>query len=661
MTIISATLLLLLCIVAAISAIHVIRVPLSWKPKMLLLILRFFLLALVAISFIEPVLVFEQLPARRGSVPVLIDASKSMRMFLGDSIVTRSLAQLEAWNAANAGKKQKFVFYAFGDSLIPLKNSPRTLRWSHKHSFLPESIKDHIVRRSNAMLLISDGNWSNASLPLANFSDKNVFYLPLKCIEKRPYLQMALSGFPAFSTIDSPLVSSVAVEGVSSCNNNEIAITLLENNKKLQEITIPAQQGFYKNNVRIILKNATPGRHLYRFEAHSEHDSLNTCCYVLHSKLPKQFYYTLYNDRPTLDRRFIQLALERQHDFMGSSAGKEHDPDLLILFDWDHKAQRLFNSLKPGGTALCIGALPCTTSSVFGAARSRLLRPPKETVSDDPFEDFDITKLPPFSTIAYCKLLRVPPRNVFLKAVVQAPNLAAPDTLNLFFTGRIGNRNYVACAAKDIWRCDFMPLAIEPDENHAFAFSERLIAFSKAMLVNSLSDELFLYPSAALLESDSLGFHIALPVGLPVPADVRVRCKFASAQRGIFDTAFVIKYNGISQQTVRFKPLPFGAYTIEASAEASDRRYHFEDSVFVDEDRSEYMVNGQNSALLQEIAQPIADLSPASLKTLFFNTSSENNQPVKRTVPLNRSWPLLLLIFGIFATEWVLRRVLKLD
>lgn len=664
MTIIAAILLLLLPAIAIISATRIVRTPLPWNMRITFLTLRLLLLALIAIAFIEPVMVFEQVQANRGPVPVLIDASKSMRLFLGDSTIFRSLTRLEEWNDAHPDKKQKFIFYTFGDSLAPLKKTVRSIQWSNRHSFLPGSMKAPVLRHSNAMLLISDGNWSNASLPAAAFSDKNVYYLQLKAGIKRPYLQLLLPDFPAVSTVDSPLVAGVVVEGVSSCNDNAIELSLFEGNKELEKRNLPIPSlGFFKNEVRIALKNVQPGRHMYRFEARSVRDTLNACYYALHSKLPKQFFYALYNTRPTLNRRFIQIALKRQRFFTesGPGSGTARNPDLIVLFDWDRNARQLMSNLKPGGTALFIGCLPCTSASVLTVSRSQVLRPAYATVSGSLFDDLDINKLPPPQGISICKSLPVLPQNVFLTAAVQVQGRPAPDTVNLFFTGRFENRNFIACTANEIWRWDFLPLAVEPDEGHVFAFSERLIAFSKEMLVNALSEALYLYPDGPPTESDSLRFRIVLPVGLPVPADIRLSCKFTSIKHDAFDTAFVLNSTGASNQTVLFRPLPAGDYKIEAFAVSKSRRYMFADSVFIEDDRSEYLVNGQNVSLLQEVAQPLPDFSESSLKTLFFPRVSEVNQSVKKTIHMNRNWPLLMLIFGIFSVEWILRRVLKLD
>jgi len=328
-----------------------------------------------------------------------------------------------------------------------------------------------------------------------------------------------------------------------------------------------------------------------------------------------------------------------------------------VLFDWDEKSRQLWNSLKPGGLALFIGALPCS-STFKSTAGLRLQKPLRETVSGNPFDNFDVSKLPPLSSASVCKAFRVLPQNVYITASMAVPS---SDTVNILFSGRMGNRNFIACTATDIWQWDFLPLAVDPDEERVYAFSEKLIAFAREMLVNALSEELYLYPAFPPVESDSLGFTVVFPVDVPVPADIRVSCTFTSTKAKEYDTTFIMKSTGAPRQSVRFKPLVGGAWRLEASASADNRTYRFTDSVTVGEDRSEYLATSQNTALLQEIAQPITDLSQKSISTLFFANNPENNQPTKKTIHLNRTWWLLLLIFAIFGAEWLLRRGLRLD
>jgi hypothetical protein len=125
-----------------------------------------------------------------------------------------------------------------------------------------------------------------------------------------------------------------------------------------------------------------------------------------------------------------------------------------------------------------------------------------------------------------------------------------------------------------------------------------------------------------------------------------------------------MSFTGSPRQLVRLKTLPAGHYRFKVSAafspSAANVRCPFPDSVSVDQDRSEYMARGQNTALLHTFAQPLDDFSEPSLRSVF-NSSAGTKLPVKETIHFNRSWPLLVLILLIFSAEWILRRILKAE
>jgi hypothetical protein len=653
------------CAIFIISAYRIAVVhSLSRVTRGALLALRLCLFALIVIVFIEPVFVFEQLSTPLRPVPVLVDVSKSMRLFTTDSIVLQSISSLEQWNLRHAGEKQKFVFYCFGDSLRPFADIS-LLSFSDCRSFLPESLKDKILRQAAAMILISDGNWSNATLPSENYTDKNMMYLPLRSAQNYPYLQVELRYFPSALPVDSPLVAVIALEGVSK-QQDVIAVSVVEKNRSLLLRTIPVPAGFFKQEVTFHIKNPAAGRHLYRFDARSRADTLFCSRYALCSALPDRFNYALCNAQPTLDRRFIQLALQRHPDFIESSTDKKQDLDLLVIFDWDEKARDGLNRLKPEGAVLFIGSLPCTGDpmTVTSTAASGLFRPPSDA-SVNPFDDFDFRKLPPPSRYYSCNDLSSHTRNVLLSAVLPRTGRRAADTLNVVFTGRYQHNNYIVCAAADVWRWDFWPIAVESEEGRVFGFSEPLVALTKEVLINGLSEELLLYPAVPPSEPDSLAFLTIFPADLPVPSEVQLACKFSSAGGRHYDTDFVMTATGSPHQIIRFRPLTAGHYRLEVSAvvstAADNRRCFFSDSVYIGQDRSEYSTNGQNTSLLQELAQPFADFSESSLHAVFFNSRSEMKLPIKETIRFSRNWPLLLLLLFVLAAEWILRRRVKLD
>ena len=181
------------------------------------------------------------------------------------------------------------------------------------------------------------------------------------------------------------------------------------------------------------------------------------------------------------------------------------------------------------------------------------------------------------------------------------------------------------------------------------------------MLDKGLSDKLLLYPAAQLSEYDSLSFLIILPADLPLFSNVHLSLSFMGTGIRHNDTAFTLTATGDMHQIIRCKPLPAGWYRIEASANIDNQHYVFSDSLYIDQDRSEYSALNQNVTLLQELAQPLSDFSEPSLRILFSSSDSKIKQTVRENVRIVRGWPLLLMLLLTFAAEWIMRRVIKLD
>src|SRR5512136_1751335 len=99
--------LLLFGAIAILSVYRIIRLPRSLKARATLITLRVALLAALAIAFIEPAIVIERLPKPRSDIPVLIDGSKSMRLFASDSTSRSALSAFERWNAFQ-GRGKRF-------------------------------------------------------------------------------------------------------------------------------------------------------------------------------------------------------------------------------------------------------------------------------------------------------------------------------------------------------------------------------------------------------------------------------------------------------------------------------------------------------------------------------------------------------------------------
>ncbi|MBN2036165.1 MAG: hypothetical protein JW768_05430 [Chitinispirillaceae bacterium] len=649
----------LLVAVAAVSVVRIARLSLSWRARGLLMALRCAALVLIVIAFVEPSLTFERLPPASGSVPVLIDASKSMRLFSPESSVLPMLASFEQWNRRSPERENRFVLYCFGDSLRPAKPDER-MQWSDRRSFFPEAFSDKRLRHATSLVLVTDGNWSNSRSTLAHVADKNCYYRVLGPFREYPYLHIDLEDFPSESVVDSVLSAKAVVEGFSAAGDTiTVSACTRQRNVGMKRIAVGA--GYFKRTVGFEFAKRKPGRLLYRFDASFPHDSLCSSAYAVHFTLSSRYTYACYGAKPSLDQRFIRLALKRQRHFTERGQGDTKPLDLLVLFDWDETAADMSSALAPWGTVLCVGCLPCSQKTVRLQEPVRFHRPFISAMRN-PFDDLDFSRLPPPERMMLCAGSGFTKTGVMVSVLPVRSATKRPDTFDLVVIGRMNDRACISCAAKETWRFDFLPLAVAPDEERAFSFSDRLLSLAQEAIIADLSRTLLVYPASRLSSLDSLRLRVVFPGGSDRSADFTVRCIFTGdAQESGYDTSFVLTSTGSAYEIANLRPLSAGKYHLKVTARSGAARLSYQDSVRVEQDRSEYMVKGQNLSLLRELAQPLSDTGMEALRERFFNPAVSSRTSVKEIMHLSRSWPLLILLFLLLGAEWIIRRRLRLD
>jgi hypothetical protein len=651
----------LLLALALLSFRRIAALPLPVNRRILLGLLRLFLLTALALAFFEPVLTFDRLSPPRQPVPVLLDVSQSMRLFSPQESIEPALRKIEAWNAAHADPGHRFALYRFGDSLrrLPdLRPGVNPIDLSDRRSFLPEAAGEGALRRSAAMLIISDGNWSNAVLPLESFADKNVWYLPLPAVRPAPFLKMEEPVLPPASPADSPLTVTVALDGYCAAGGGEtLSVSAVENGISIAGKAVGTGSGPFHLDVPLSLRRQVPGRHLYRFTARSAGAALRCSRYALHTALPGHFIFAATHAAPSLDERFFTLAFDRDRDFLEQAPASPGQADLALVFDAGRDPTTTLYRLKRNGTILFIGGFPGASEALPGTSATSLLAVAGEEAGNSLSAGLDLSRLPPALRYYIDPHQSFRASSVFLAASVARPGKT--DTIPVVFSADRAGRHCLVCAASGIWRWDFAPLA-QGDEESAFGFSRRLVACVKDMLTAALSRGLLLYPAAPLSENDSFSLRILFPADLPIPSPVGLTCTFVSDRLKV-DTSFSLTATGGSWQSVRFGPLPEGAYRLAVAGTAGSRTVSFTDSLFVDPDQSETSVTGQNTALLGELAQPLPGLTDSVISSVFFNAAQAAGARVHETIPIRRGWLLLIAILGVLGVEWVARRVMRLD
>jgi hypothetical protein len=276
---------------------------------------------------------------------------------------------------------------------------------------------------------------------------------------------------------------------------------------------------------------------------------------------------------------------------------------------------------------------------------------------------FTIANIPPPPHILECALSHQRSGQRYISAVL-AQRSPPGDTLPILFSGRIGPHFFIAAASPQIcWRWDFLPLGLSRDGS-SFAFSRLLLSLVKQQLVRSLAEDYVILPDGdAPASGDSAGFRLLLPAEASDSKEAAARFTlYAANNRMLIDTAVTLYPFGRSELPLHLAPLEAGSYRMQSTVTASGSSYAGACSLRVSQSRKEFEIDGQNSLLLSNFARP---LQPDNREEIFQFLSSDdhirNIAPVIRVFHLRQSWLLLGLLFGLLATEWMVRRRKGLD
>ena len=83
--------------------------------------------------------------------------------------------------------------------------------------------------------------------------------------------------------------------------------------------------------------------------------------------------------------------------------------------------------------------------------------------------------------------------------------------------------------------------------------------------------------------------------------------------------------------------------------------------MYIGPDMSEFMITGRNMMYLREIGLEVNLSDSAAIDGFVQSKLSSNATGSPQRIKIDRSWWMLVLIFLLFATEWILRRRLRLD
>jgi hypothetical protein len=642
----------------ALVCLYYLRNVTSRKSRIFLITLRAVLFVSLIIALTGPVLKFERFFQRKNVIPVFIDASESMRLFNPDSSVLPFLRSLKAMEKDNSSSGIKVAFYCFGDSLRPCA-SLEEIRFSDKQSLLPGSFPEKQARLTPLCLIVSDGHFSNASLPKGLFRDMSCLYCALPPASPRPFLSAELLSVNDHVELDSPSVASVRVYGYAATECDVQLICKEKTTVASRKSLHTRRRGIFSDTASLALPTSRLGRFLYSVTAVSVKDTLKRVLYFPQAVVSGRFSAKIISAAPSLDRRFLSLALQNDPQWnIASSTAKECDA--LFAIDSTGTMAYEMKSLARNGVAVFLGAASCERRTALSPVSFSVvsLQP-----GDSIFRQFIGMDLPPPSHLFRCSAPFLSRPRTLLGFLVPRVN----DTIPFLSVGTYERRDAIAIAAQDLWHIDFWPLSVDGLRGAA-PFLQCVVSFVKQRILRNSAGDFLVYPSASELhENDSLSFNVVLPSDL---ADIfreehpalesrglSVRFSVDSLTRTVYSTdSALIDIMEFQRGTVVLPPLHSGAYRYRCNLEYHGLKREFSDSLSIDRNQEELSVPGQNTVLLDQMGLPLKTNSPKSVLEAYAAASAVKRPTVVDSLELGKSWALLSIIFALLAFEWLFRR-----
>lgn len=389
--------------------------------------------------------------------------------------------------------------------------------------------------------------------------------------------------------------------------------------------------------------------HCYTLTVASNNDSLSYTRTILHRALPHRFGYTVVAQYPSLNTRFLRLALSRFPSFVATKDAPSQKTDCRFIFDTPGTP---VNDTPTGITSIYLGLLPGTAKNI-PTPSGRIIADAHSPLSAILINH--LQQLPPVETIVINReLTNIHP---YLSCVF------AHDTLPFLFSATFANDRFFALATPDFWQNDFLPLAHDAGESDVFILSDYLLNILKNHLMAQATDTLLIYLPQQQQEHDSVSLSVVIPNHASIGDQVRLACTVRKEDGTVcYDSVNTVIATESLVNRLTIAPLLHGEYQVVCTTTIQQRTYTNTCTFSTLPDRSEYLAIEQNRNLLQEIGRPLRLSDSAALSQLLArNRNKLSTDSVAKPVTFRRTWPLLLGILLLLLIEWALRRKFALE
>ena len=654
-------------IIVAASALYYRRRFGPKGPWLLLCSVRCAMVLLLLGAFFEPVFKLKTLSIGPRPIAVLIDASQSMSLFKPDSLIRTIVSQLNDAMPVNGRALPRITAYAFGDSLRQCTDS-LPAHFSDGRSIFPSLSENKELHRSGSLIIISDGNWTNQTPPASALREKNCWYVTLPHFSPHPFLHAQCADFPSAAVQDSPLAANIRIRGYKN-GAGPVEIRVREKGHTVGSALCKTAAGYFGDTVCVKIPSSTPGRHCFTVDIINESDSLRRRLYLVGSVCAAQFSAAIQSASPNIDKRFISLALADAPEWEFDEKNVRRDVDALFILEWNDAARRAVSRIKPSGTAVFLGCAPCQAAPLPSLDSLVLTAvQPDDTLA----RNFQRLKLPTPSLVdaARCPGLTLAAPLLTCEAIQsisgKPKNVRIPFLFSAYFSGT----SALFLCAHDIWKMEFLPLAVE-GENETPSFIRYFLSSVRRILFANINRSFFAYPASEVLsDQDSCVLFFDLPPPAPSSPQTThapaIHLTVSGGATMALDTTFAVQCRDNrpvpSVQSIRFKPLPSGAYSYTAVYTSGISRLVSSDTLYVQTNDAEIEIQGQNTIMLDQMALAAGpqDIKEIIAKILD-NRRTEKTETRDKALTVEQSWPLLLAIVCLLALEWTIRRKTGLD
>jgi hypothetical protein len=609
--------------------------------KLVLCALRLSAAAIILLAFFQPTWRFSRLAAPSETAVLLVDVSESMQLFKGDSAVRSIIQRLDSAGVATQT-------YCFGDSLRFVADTD-SLTFRDRSSFLPTTLDTGALADIPTALLISDGNFSNASVPRSLSESKAMYHIPLPPVHPVPYLAVSVDNYQRRVPTDSSSAASVRIAGYSS-GRTPVTLTVRSEGAIIARRQLDVSEGHFIDTATIRLPARQIGAHLYEVAVTSE-DSLHSAAYFMQQSVSQRYLVRLFG-APSLDMRFLRMSINARKDILDAADTVALSELSAVIFcEWDDTARSILHRLPPDVSAIFAGALPCD-SIVF--RRDPTLRFMATSAFADRGLAYSLTAPPPPAALLLCSTMALPVRDTLIAAIDSVDDVA------VLYEALYRNRRILVFAAQGLWRWDFWPLSLGQGEVSR-RFSDIFLDVCTRLIDRNANRSFHVYPrTSPIYETDSIAFTYALPAALQSADRVALRLSLIDSlgQAALRDSLAAGFSQGM-RAGMTVGPVSPGVYRFEASAAGPDISVRFSDSIRVMPANAERRIQGSNTVLLNKISQPLSSSDAAEFISDFRDRRTPDTRV--RTMRIGMNWPLITLLLALLALEWALRRIWRFE